>query len=235
MKKEADELVLSILGKEHAFEILTRVYERGPSTASMIAKDLNLHIATVVKHLTELYEIGLLERTVKVCKTRDAFEYKVKDPKIEISIDLERNKNKEYTSALEALKFYFSVLFLILNKARKVVGNEIDAGLETELDGFKTKKEIFSLLTKEMELELAIKRFEERYLKDVNANELGAILSELILLAIENSEKRLGKLSTKALVTLTTSKIIEDYGNLIEKNDLLRILPAEYFERGEKK
>jgi DNA-binding HxlR family transcriptional regulator len=77
--------LIAALGKEYALEILQELHELGWSTASELARDLGIHVATAMRKLAELDSLGLLER-----RTRDAtdtVEYFLKKPRLEIVLD----------------------------------------------------------------------------------------------------------------------------------------------------
>ena len=80
--------MLFVLGKKHCLDVMICLYKNRWQTASQVARDLNIHIATAVKYLSELYELGLVDRQVKMGRTREAYEYQLKNPKIEIEIDI---------------------------------------------------------------------------------------------------------------------------------------------------
>jgi predicted transcriptional regulator len=88
MTKEDIRKMLFVLGKEHCLDVIINLYKNGGQTASQIARDLNIHVATAVKYLSELHELGLVDRRVKWGKTREAFEYQLKNPKINIEFDI---------------------------------------------------------------------------------------------------------------------------------------------------
>ena len=88
MKKEDMRRMLFVLGKEHCLDVMIYLYKNDWQTASQVARGLKIHIATAVKYLSELHELGLVDRRVKWGKTREAFEYQLKNPKINIEFDI---------------------------------------------------------------------------------------------------------------------------------------------------
>ncbi len=77
-----------VLGKTHSLDILELIHSKGWSKASDIAQELDIHVATASSYLAELEEIKILEvRRVKG-KTRMVLEYRLKDPKIVLNLDL---------------------------------------------------------------------------------------------------------------------------------------------------
>lgn len=80
--------MLFVLGKKHCLDVMISLYKNGWQTASEVAADLKIHIATAVKYLSELHELGLVDRQIKMGITREAYEYQLKNPKIEIEIDI---------------------------------------------------------------------------------------------------------------------------------------------------
>jgi predicted transcriptional regulator len=94
MKKEDMRKMLFVLGKEHCMDVMINLYKNDWQTASQVARDLNIHIATAVKYLSELHELGLVDRRIKKGKTRESFEYQLKNPKIKIELDISRLMSK---------------------------------------------------------------------------------------------------------------------------------------------
>ena len=95
MKKEDIRKMLFILGKEHCLDVMINLYKNDWQTASQVARDLKIHIATAVKYLSELHELGLVDRWLKQGKTREVFEYRLKSPKIKIELDISQLMSKD--------------------------------------------------------------------------------------------------------------------------------------------
>ncbi len=118
MKEEEFRRSSYVLGKDHSIDILNLVHSEGWSKASDIAKKLDLHIATASKYLAELEDINLFESREAKGKTRMVVEYRIKDPKIELTLDIsEKNKGG---GSLE--NFYTDVYRSILKRTEKVYG-----------------------------------------------------------------------------------------------------------------
>ncbi len=79
-----------VLGKEHSFDILKYLEENGKANATKTARDLNIHVATAVKYLNEFYELELVDRRTLRGRSREYFEYELKNPKISIDVDLSK-------------------------------------------------------------------------------------------------------------------------------------------------
>ena len=62
LKKEEVQRILSVLGTEGVLDTLLCIREYEWMTASEIAKQMDTHIATAVKRLGGLYEIGKIGR-----------------------------------------------------------------------------------------------------------------------------------------------------------------------------
>ena len=88
MKKEDMRRMLFVLGKEHCLDVMIYLYKNDWQTASQVARGLKIHIATAVKYLSELHELDFLDRRLKKGKTRESFEYQLKNPKINIELDI---------------------------------------------------------------------------------------------------------------------------------------------------
>ncbi len=124
-----------VLGKTHSLDILELIQSMGWSKASDIAKELDLHVATASKYLAELEEIKVLEvRRVKG-KTRMVLEYRLKDPKINLNLDLSATDvNPDIKD--EVTDFYRDIYKSLLNLTESIYGI-----IPTNLDENTTKKE----------------------------------------------------------------------------------------------
>lgn len=78
---------LSVLGKEKSLDILSYISGNRWSTATEIANDLKIHVATAVKHLQDLEDVGILASRTRKGKTRSALEYDILKPRIILEID----------------------------------------------------------------------------------------------------------------------------------------------------
>lgn len=235
MKKEDIRRMLFVLGKEHCLDVMINLNKNGWQTASEVARDLSIHIATAVKYLSELFELDMVERRVKRGKTRKAFEYQMKEPTIRIEFDLSSLKARPIAMGERPLVL-FSILFTILMKSRKVVGQSVDNFVDGRFQAFqKTEKNlVWDSLHNEGDLEDARDNFQRNIehlaLTEEQCEELVNVLSDLIRVVIEHYESRLGPHSTKSLVEVTMNKVF----NLLEPdfmdfNNILNILPSDYF------
>ncbi|UCE75186.1 MAG: hypothetical protein JSV56_05650 [Methanomassiliicoccales archaeon] len=237
MKKDDIRRLLFVLGKEHCLDVMINLNKNGWQTASQVARDLSIHIATAVKYLSELHELELVERRVKRGKTRKAFEYHVKDPRIKIEFDLSALKGKSLGVGEKPL-LLFSILFTILMKSRKVVGQSVDSYVSGRFAEIKNsgKELVMSSLMFDGDLEDAKEFFKRNLngmiLSEQQCEELVNILTELINVVIEHYESRLGPHSTESLVDVTMNKVMnvlqEDFLNY---SNVLSALPYDYFRK----
>jgi hypothetical protein len=139
MNKEDTRKMLFVLGKEHCLDVIINVYENDWQTASEVARDLDIHIATAVKYLSELYELGFLNRRVKRSKTREAFEYQLKNSSLDIGFDITSLIGKKLTPDNKPMVL-FSVLFTMLLKSRKVVGQSVDVFVNGRFEKLKNSE-----------------------------------------------------------------------------------------------
>lgn len=86
--KEDIQHILSVLGAEGALDTLLCVRELEHATASEVAAEMGTHVATAVKRLTALHDIGLLDRRVRRGRTRSAQEYSLLSNSFGLDIDL---------------------------------------------------------------------------------------------------------------------------------------------------
>jgi len=81
--------ILSVLGAEGVLDTLLCIREIEPATASEVAERMNTHVATAVKRLSGLHEIGLVESNIRKGKTRSAKEYTLVSSSFGLDIDLD--------------------------------------------------------------------------------------------------------------------------------------------------
>lgn len=235
MKKEDMKRMLFVLGKEHCLDVMINVYKNDWQTASEVARDLNIHIATAVKYLSELYELDLVNRRIKRGKTREAYEYQVKNPKVKIEFDISTLMVKSIKSDKKPMVL-FAILYTILFKSRKVVGPSVDNFVNGRFENLKNseKQVVKNSLLFEGDLEDA-KNF---FLQNLNGSaeseerceEVAEVLIELINVVIVHYESRLGQHSTESLVDVTMKKVIDTLGGeLILGSNILSTLPYDYF------
>ena len=89
MNKQEIQHILSVLGAEGVLDTLLCVREQDWATASEVAELMNTHVATAVKRLSGLYDIGILDRRVRRGKTRSAQEYSLISNNFGLDIDLD--------------------------------------------------------------------------------------------------------------------------------------------------
>jgi predicted transcriptional regulator len=235
MKKEDMKRMLFVLGKEHCLDVMINVYKNDWQTASEVARDLNIHIATAVKYLSELYELGLVNRRIKRGKTREAYEYQVKNPKVKIEFDISTLMVKSIKTDKKPMVL-FAILYTILFKSRKVVGPSVDHYVNGRFENLENneKQVVKNSLLFEGDLEDA-KNF---FLQNLNGTtesaerceEVAEVLTELINVVISHYEARLGQHSTESLVEVTMKKVIDTLGGeLILGSNILSTLPYDYF------
>ncbi len=88
MKKNELQKTLSVLGKERSLDILSYISGNRWSTATEIANDMGISLATAVKHLQDLEDVGVLVSKTRKGKTRSALEYDILKPKFLLEIDI---------------------------------------------------------------------------------------------------------------------------------------------------
>jgi len=237
MKKENMRKMLFVLGKEHCLDVMICVYKNGWQTASQVARDLNIHIATAVKYLSELYELDLVDRRVKKGKTREAYEYQLKNPKIKIEFDISQLMSKNIQPGNKPLVL-FSILYIILMKSRKVVGHSVDNFVTGKFENLKNseKQVVMDSLMIDGDLEDAkdifLKNLNGKAISEEKCNEVVGVLTELINCVIKHYESRLGHHSAESLVDVTMKKVIRSFGgDITEGGNILGNLPYDYFRK----
>ncbi len=110
-----------VLGKEHTLKVIKYLNDNGWSKSSIVAKKCGLHIATASSYLEELNEIGLVDKREGWGKTGKVMEYRLKDPKIELSIDVSQVPKR--TSDMEiVVNFYRRLFNSVLESTRVLIG-----------------------------------------------------------------------------------------------------------------
>jgi len=117
MEKNSFMKTIEALAGNFAFPILRTLNEKGWCIASDISKEIGIHITTASKHLSKLYEAGILERRLRDSKPRKAFEYRLLSPRIAVELDL-REGGEEREGEIGA--FYLSLLEGIVEKTKKL-------------------------------------------------------------------------------------------------------------------
>ncbi len=237
MKKENLRKMLFVLGKEHCLDVMINVYKNDWQTASEVARDLRIHIATAVKYLSELHELGFLNRRIKRGKTREAFEYQLRDPKVLIEFDVTSLTGKRLRAEEKPLVL-FSILRTLLLKSRKVVGQSVDDFMNGRFEKLENgeKHMVMNSLLFDGELEDA-KDFFQDNLKglaptDKRCEDVVKALTELINSVIEHYEFKVGHHSAESLVDVSMMKVISVLGGeIMEDSSVLSTLPDHYFEK----
>ncbi|MCK4756971.1 MAG: helix-turn-helix transcriptional regulator [Thermoplasmata archaeon] len=144
-KKIELQKTLSVLGKEKSLDILSYISGNRWSTATEIANDLEIHVATAVKHLQDLEDVDILASRTRKGKTRSALEYDILKPKFFLEIDITSLGNQmpgqgsyDITSSLRFLgEFSKRLVKLTGNTPASLLGSwksrlDKDAGLEVD-------------------------------------------------------------------------------------------------------
>lgn len=145
MKREQFKETVDILAGSHGLTILNLLHSRGWLIASDVASRLDIHTTTASKYLTKLYEVGILERRIKKCRTRKAYEYKLRSTRISIDFDVTESRD---TNLVQACEFYSALLFAVLEKTQKIGWAMISPALEEALSELQdsSKQEISDVI-----------------------------------------------------------------------------------------
>jgi hypothetical protein len=226
---------LFVLGKEHCLDVMVNLFKNDWQTASEVARDLHIHIATAVKYLSELYEIGLVNRRVKRSKTREAYEYQLKNPNVKIEFDISMFMGRKPRADNKPLVL-FSILHTMLLKSRRVVGHSVDDFVNGRFEKLKNgeKYMVMDSLRYDGDLEDAkdvfLRNLNGLSLNEARRDDIVNALTELINVIIEHYETRLGHHSTESLIDVTMRKVINILGGeFIADSSVLSSLPYDYF------
>ena len=79
--------VMTALAREYSVDLLRELHGTGWSTASEVARNLGIHVATAMRKLSELEALGLLEKRVR--EGTDLVEYRPVGGRVEIVLDFD--------------------------------------------------------------------------------------------------------------------------------------------------
>ena len=96
-----------VLGKEHNINILEEIYIKEWATATEIANELKVHVATAMRKLSELENAGLVKKRNRKGTNRPTYEYTLTNSKINLSLDFAKTSKKKSGEAIkEAERLY---------------------------------------------------------------------------------------------------------------------------------
>lgn len=227
MEKHELERTLHSLGKRFALDILETVHNTGPCTASEIALSLDIQVATAVKHLTDLYKVGILVRDVRKGKTRSAYEYSLKNERIIIEIDVGELGGRD--ESLGGADHLFHILFQITKKMSAFTGKEDTAlvgswkqnigGHDEALDGL-----TIALMSSPADgLEHIV-----RISKDID---LTAEIPALIFDILKSYEGKYGKNSMRSLARTSRDAALRTLADRDAIEQVESYLPKRYFDK----
>jgi len=221
-----------LIGKGPGLDILRTVYQHGWSKASDVAKELDIHTATAVKYLTDLYKAGLVKRRRAMGKTKKVFEYLVPEAEIVLKVDLREGWK---TGGDESTPTYAAVLALVIGKSMKVLGpgpSEVLGRHFGETLGDKGAAKLSKAL-KDIQRSPA-KAGDILKLAGIKASNhrLGKALTKGLSMLVAEIESELGKEGARALVHSATSDYVRSSMESISTEGLVGTLPRDYFVNG---
>ena len=123
------------LASDHCLSIVDCLRRRGWSIASEVAQELGIHISTATKDLSSLYDCGVVERRKSDRKTRPAYEYRLRDERISLELDLDEPNGD---SPAELQVYYLCFIERIFQKARRIGWHSVQEDISAELGGGKS-------------------------------------------------------------------------------------------------
>ena len=178
MNRDEIQQILSVLGAEGVLDTLLCVKGHDWVTASEIAGEMNTHVATAVKRLSGLYEIGILDRRVRKGRTRSAQEYSLISSSFGLDIDLDELVGGTSGSTGNS-EIYLLLLKDMARRFGKFSGRDVDEiisswGVQKILDGEKISQNgIIQTITDVLEMEA--EEYGELTVKSLAAASLDAI------------------------------------------------------------
>jgi len=101
-----DHTILGILGKELTIPIFENLYMKGWMTASEIARELSVHISTAQTYLESMTKKKLLKQRLRHTR-RNLVEYSLKNPLIDVKIDVKTIISKKVEIARKKAQIMF--------------------------------------------------------------------------------------------------------------------------------
>ena len=178
MNKDEIQQILSVLGTEGILDTLLCVKERDWVTASEVADEMGTHVATAVKRLSGLYDIGILDRRVRKGRTRSAQEYSLISSSFGLDIDLDELVGRT-SGSTENSDVYVLLLKDMARRFGKFSGRSVDEiisswGVQNILDNAETGlEEVVQAIANVLELEA--EEYGELTVKSLAAASLDAI------------------------------------------------------------
>ncbi len=182
MDKQEIQHILSVLGTEGVLDTLLCVKEQDWATASEVAELMNTHVATAVKRLSSLYDIGILDKRVRKGRTRSAQEYSIISNSFGLDIDLD-----ELTGGTSGSSGSSEIYLLLLKDIARRFGKFSGRGSEEIISSWGIKKilnnnkasqdEIIQTITGVLELEA--EEYGELTVKSLAAASLDAVGHDL--------------------------------------------------------
>ena len=182
MNKQEIQHILSVLGTEGVLDTLLCVKEHDWATASEIAEIMDTHVATAVKRLSGLYDIGILDKRVRKGRTRSAQEYSIISNSFGLDIDLDELVGGE-TGNSGSVDEYLLLLKDIARRFGKFSGRPVEKiisswGIQKVLKDKKASQdEIIRTITQVLELES--EEYGELTVKSLAAASLDAVGQDL--------------------------------------------------------
>jgi hypothetical protein len=237
IRDEEDTLeLMRLLSNDICIDILRTIHGKRWCIASDVSRSLDIHTTTAQKYLSRMHEVGLLQRRVRVGKTRSTFEYIIDGPKIQFELDLNRLFQDNSALPKAVYMFYFSLFYAIVNGARKISGSQIDAMIDENIRRLKKKNQKEALLfllcvERFSDAKSSFEYFQHNFLEDDgNTSTVRETYFQLIHGILGTYEAKMGKTATKNIVDASCCRIMKKNAALIEKYGLLEDIPKDYFD-----
>ena len=225
MEKLELERMLHSLGKRFTLDILQMINERGSCTASEVAKNLDIQVATAVKHLSGLYDADILVRNIRKGKTRSAYEYSLKNERIIIEIDIEELSGQQQVKGTDKL---FNILVEITKKIGAFTGKRDAVLIKSWKERIDGHDATFTAL--DMALKNSLSEGYE-YLaaesKDIDlATEIPAVMFDVLKIY----EARYGKSSMRSLALTSRDAALRPVKDREIVTQIKGYLPKRFFD-----
>jgi hypothetical protein len=208
-------------------------------TLDLIAKELGLSEPMARLFLHDLESADLLE---KKSDGEDSYAYRLHEPKGLNLNEILEGVSTPSTSAdelREIVNFYFMLTMSIAKKLKELGGRSTyDSIVVTGTDGIEdvNQRKIVDILKEHKSPVEAADKFIQLVnsgaFKDGDFMIIRSSFKEIVRKILEANENFMGKLYGRQIVISSTKNVVLEHEDLIEKLDLLRGLPKEYFKVG---
>jgi len=231
MNKNELQKTLSVLGKEKSLDILSHISGNRWSTATEISNDMGIHVATAVKHLQDLEDVGILASRTRKGKTRSALEYDILKERFLLEIDIASLSDR--TSAHGSNDIGSSLRFLVEFSRRlmKLTGNTAKSLLgswesDTNMDVDTRVMDYLKVSLNDLDKKDAGRP--GSLLGDIVKHGQNTSILSMVESVLEREERSLGHFSLRSLAKISLAQSFKDDEQGLRNSAIFVLLNDKY-------